>query len=588
MKRIKLVFVMMAICSMAFSQNNLDKYTQKFEVAYLANPKIPEGMLEAMAWYHSHGVNLKPSESCIGMPTGFGLFNLLEDGKGFFHPTALMLSKWSGITVPKMKADVGLQVQALGSSYSYLMDSLQIESSDIESHVRIIMTLSSIPSGTSPLNLAMSSEAYEILKSYNRFADKSVDLRDVFGDQFELLSSTRIDLSEVGNDPSFNKGLSSGGEIGPCYDYPSHIYTQTPACNYNTRAENVSAVTIHTIQGSYAGAIAWAQNCNANVSYHYVVRSSDGQVTQMLCESDRGWHVGTENDYAIGIEHEGYVTEPSWYTEEMYFASSNLVKDISESGYEIDAHRTAHFPWSATAHYNVDGIPGNCNRIKGHQHFPNQTHTDPGANWDWDYFYKLIDPIATEVTITDVSGSFTDDGGVIAPYSSDLRTLTLFEPVGSASIELAFTAFDLEPEWDYLYIYDGWSVFDPLIGVYTGTGNPGTVTSTGGSLLVEFRSDCSIGYNGWEANFLGQFTVGVDQNTSEELVVYPNPTSGLVHLPSLENLKWAVLDLKGRTIAAGTSDKVDLRSLNIEPQVLLMRVTSDDRTTNQRLVFSSN
>ena len=584
MKRFKLIALLLLIGTQVFGQEKPYDYSTEYLIAYAAHPEVPTGILESMAWYHSRGVIMNPTQGCSGIPVGFGLFNLIEDGKGFFHPTARSIQKWSGESIGFMKSNAGAQILSIAASYAFLMDSLNIQKSRIENHLPIIDALSSIPVGNPTLNFARQSEAFEIFRRYAEITGESVDLKTVFGKQLDALESSHVDLDELQD--LFKSG--SGGEIAPCYDYASDIYTQTPTCNYNTRAEAVSAVTIHTIQGSYAGAIAWAQNCNANVSYHYVVRSSDGQVTQMLCESDRGWHVGTENDYSIGIEHEGYVTEPSWYTEEMYFASSSLVKDISESGYAIDAHRTAHFPWSATTQYNVDGIPGNCNRIKGHQHFPNQTHTDPGANWDWDHFYKLIDPLAEEFTITDPSGSFTDDGGVIAPYSSDLRSLTLFEPTGAASVEMTFTEFDLEPDWDYLYIYDGWSVFDPLIGVYTGTDNPGTVSSTGGSLLVEFRSDCSISYNGWEATYQGQFPVGIDRNESAELIAFPNPTSGLIHLSSLKNLNWEIFDAKGQSMASGSSDQIDLRSLNIEPQILLIKMTSDHRTVNQRVVFSPN
>lgn len=581
MKSLKLIALLLVVGPWSFGQEKPKDYSLEYTNAYSAHPEVPLGILESMAWYHSRGVNMNPTQGCSGIPVGFGLFNLIEDGKGFFHPTANSIQKWSGESIIKMKSDAGIQILSLAASYSFLMDSLNIQNNKIEHHLLVINALSSIPTGNRALMFARQSEAFEIFRRYAETTGERVDFKMMFGKQLDVLQTSRVNLDEI--DDLFKS--NSGGEIAPCFDYASDIYTQTPTCNYNSRSEAVSAVTIHTIQGSYAGAIAWAQNCNANVSYHYVIRSSDGQVTQMLCESDRGWHVGTENDYAIGIEHEGYVTEPSWYTEEMYFSSSNLVKDISESGYGIDAHRTAHFPWSATTHYNVAGIPGNCNRIKGHQHFPNQTHTDPGANWDWDYFYKLIDPLAEEITITDPSGTFVDDGGLIAPYSSDLRSLTLFEPAGAAYVGLTFTEFDLEPDWDYLYIYDGWSVFDPLIGIFTGTDNPGTVVSTGESLLVEFRSDCSVAHNGWEANFQGQFPVGIESNEFEPLNAFPNPTSGLIHMPNLDDLKWEVFDLKGRSIAVGISSQMDLGSLNIGPQVLLLRMASNNKTENQRLVF---
>lgn len=36
---------------------------------------------------------------------------------------------------------------------------------------------------------------------------------------------------------------------------------------------------IHVTQGSYAGTISWFKDAAAQVSAHYVIRSSDGQIT---------------------------------------------------------------------------------------------------------------------------------------------------------------------------------------------------------------------------------------------------------------------------------------------------------------------
>jgi N-acetyl-anhydromuramyl-L-alanine amidase AmpD len=379
----------------------------------------------------------------------------------------------------------------------------------------------------------------------------------------------------------------AGGGIAPCYNYAADAYVQTPTCNYSSRSGTpVSAVTIHTIQGTYAGAISWAQNCSANVSYHYVV-SNTGQITQMLCEADKGWHVGTENPYTIGIEHDGTVSNPNNYTPAMYGATADLVYDITESGYGINSLRTAYFPWAATTNYNATNTPGSCVRIKGHQHFPNQTHTDPGQYWDWDYFYKLINPNTAVTTLTDASGTFYDDGGQIGVYSSDLRSLTLIQSVGADSVTVTFQSFDLEDEWDYLYIYDGTDVFAPLIGVYTGTDNPGTITSQDGYLLFEFRSDCAIAETGWEATYQGHFDpVGFGSVSENRLKIYPNPTWGIVNLPQVDDLKWELTDATGRLVAEGIKERqIDLQRFGLSEQVLILNLLSNDLHRSLRLLY---
>jgi MYXO-CTERM domain-containing protein len=127
-------------------------------------------------------------------------------------------------------------------------------------------------------------------------------------------------------------------------------------------------VVVHTMQGYYYGAQSWFQNPDSDVSAHFCMRSEDGEVTQMVYLSDRAWHVGNSNAYSIGIEHEGFVEEPAWYTWAMYTSSALLSR------------------WIADEY----AIPLTRERIVGHSELPNQTHTDPGINWNWDLYMALI------------------------------------------------------------------------------------------------------------------------------------------------------------------------------------------------------
>ncbi|MDP2307415.1 MAG: MopE-related protein [Pseudomonadota bacterium] len=166
-----------------------------------------------------------------------------------------------------------------------------------------------------------------------------------------------------------------------------------PACSSNYSSASRSAgdaryVVIHTTQGSYSGTVSWFQNCSAEVTAHYTVRSSDGHITQSVDESDVAWHAGnsTYNWASVGIEHEGYVDAPeTWYTEEMYRSSAALTADI------CDRH----------------GIPKDRDHIIGHSEVPSATHTDPGSGWDWDYYICLV------------NGSSGGSGGMQTCYADD-------------------------------------------------------------------------------------------------------------------------------------------------------------------------
>jgi len=171
---------------------------------------------------------------------------------------------------------------------------------------------------------------------------------------------------------------------GASTDYPPAIWNPAASCNYSARTAAISHVTIHTTQGSYAGSISWFQNCQAGVSAHYVIRSSDGQVTQMVRESDKAWHVGNSNGYTIGIEHEGYINAPAtWYTSAMYNASAALTRDILASRGLSQKVFDGSGGWNA--------VPSDSlYNVKGHVNYASQSHTDPGSGWDWARYKSLV------------------------------------------------------------------------------------------------------------------------------------------------------------------------------------------------------
>lgn len=172
------------------------------------------------------------------------------------------------------------------------------------------------------------------------------------------------------------RGHGEDGEVGVVQlgvGFPGGIWSPAYGGNYQnaSRGPNeINYVVIHTVQGSYAGAISWFKNPSAGVSSHYVVRSTDGEITQMVDDADIAYHDACFNSNSIGIEHEGYVDAPAtWYTPAMYQASAKLTA------------------WLCDKY----GIPKDHSHIMGHGETPDcSTHTDPGSGWDWNQYLNLV------------------------------------------------------------------------------------------------------------------------------------------------------------------------------------------------------
>lgn len=157
-------------------------------------------------------------------------------------------------------------------------------------------------------------------------------------------------------------------------DYPAARWVPAYSGNYTTSNRPstypIWYVVIHVAQGTYNGTISWFRNPSAQASAHYVIRSSDGEVTQMVRHKDIAWHAGNwwYNCRSIGIEHEGWISDPNWFTYSMYYSSAALVRHICRT-------------------YSV---PRTRSYIIGHVEVPGATHTDPGPYWDWDFYMELI------------------------------------------------------------------------------------------------------------------------------------------------------------------------------------------------------
>lgn len=507
MKRI-LLFTSCLFGLSSFSQTTAD-FESYCQQAYLTYPAIPKGIIEAVSFTQTRMSYLSDSEleSCSGLPKSHGYLGMVAKGKGYFKENMKLVSQLSGVPLSQIRQNPASEINAFAKVVNDYM--IELTGSPLQAKLKEIFSRLSYLSDSGRVNAyARDAELYELFKFLNKdensvlyhFPNYNFDLISLFGaENYAVLSAQKVLFSEQGiQSNSGQKYLPKKKAVGQkSTEYTPAIWNPAPTCNFSSRnGTAVSAITIHTIQGTYAGAISWSQNCSSSVSYHYVIRSSDGQVTQMVSEASKAWHVGSENPYTIGYEHEGYVSQAQWYTSALYNASAGITRDVCQSGYGISPLRT--FSGAATTGTNT---LGGCIKIKGHQHYPNQTHTDPGIYWDWNLYYKLVNNNPTQNNLNAASGTFTDTGGSGSNYSNDQRYFTLIQPTNASSVTLNFTSFSLEANWDYLYVYDGATNSAPLIGTYTGTNSPGTITSSSGSLLVEFRSDCATTAAGWVANW---------------------------------------------------------------------------------------
>ncbi|MFI2225838.1 N-acetylmuramoyl-L-alanine amidase [Streptomyces fradiae] len=277
--------------------------------------------------------------------------------------------------------------------------------------------------------------------------------------------------------------------------------------NYNVASRpsgghDIRYIAIHDTEGSYDGSLAVFQNSSTYASAHYMVRASDGLVTQMVENKNEAWHAGnkTLNMHSIGIEHEGYaIKEGSWYTEPQYESSAALVKYLAgRYGIPLDReHIIGH-----------DEIPGVLDSKVRAQHW------DPGPFWDWNHYMSLL-------------GAPTGAGGAGGPVKAGqlVRFVPPFTSANQPKLTNNGAPVPAQPaNFGYLYTSPSTTsatIGDPYLGTQTWSEgwNWGNKLVAGGTFVVaEAREDwTAIWYGGqkaWFHNPGGQYTVPASAGTA--------------------------------------------------------------------------
>ncbi len=168
-------------------------------------------------------------------------------------------------------------------------------------------------------------------------------------------------------------------------DYGPAIFRSSPNFNARPAGTDVSLVVIHSCEGGYAGCWGWLRNTQAQASAHYVVKEDGGEITQLVREADRAWHVAaayrcnlnnnvdcgkngvSTNHFSVGIEHGGFASQAVW--------PANQVEESAKLTCNITRNQ---------------GIVRDRNHIVSHGQLQPETRTDPGRNWPWASYIERV------------------------------------------------------------------------------------------------------------------------------------------------------------------------------------------------------
>ncbi|WP_309889814.1 N-acetylmuramoyl-L-alanine amidase [Archangium sp.] len=323
-----------------------------------ADFRVPASLLKAIAYTETRFEFVKGESEFPGQQPAFGLMAVRDVATG---------ARLAGVSEEAVRTQPEANIRAAAAMLSAHADELNVNRDDLGAWATAVVKLSGI-THTEAQSHYVHSEVYDIMR-------KGVVASTPEG-------HVAVSLMPVGE---VQAQFARGPVRAASADYAPAIWRASP--NYGSRpaGTDISMVVIHTCEGGYSGCWSWLANSSAGASAHYVVNESGTEITQLVTEANRAWHVAANyscslngsvmcglngvsvNNFSVGIEHGGYASQTSFPTGQID-TSAKLTCDITRD-------RT---------------VVRDSYHIVAHGRLQPSTRTDPGPNWPWSSYISKV------------------------------------------------------------------------------------------------------------------------------------------------------------------------------------------------------
>jgi N-acetyl-anhydromuramyl-L-alanine amidase AmpD len=315
---------------------------------------VPADLLKAVAYVETQWQMVSGQDEHEGRPSGSGVFGLW--GENLTRGAAAI-----GRDEAAVRTDEKASIAAGAARLGELARAHGVPGDDLAAWTPVLADFSQIPGDASA---AYAADVLRILKVGARAVAEDGSLIAEIAPHAEVVVPRTLSTYSA--------------------DYAPAIFRASP--NYNSRnGYAVSLVVIHSCEGNYAGCWGWLVQSQAQASAHYVVREDGGEISQLVTEANRAWHVAatyncayagnaqcnltgvSTNNFSVGIEHAGFASQASW--------SAGIIEESSKLTCDI-----------TKAH----GVVRDRNHIVSHGQLQPNNRTDPGPNWPWSQYIDRV------------------------------------------------------------------------------------------------------------------------------------------------------------------------------------------------------
>lgn len=326
---------------------------------------VPVDLLKAVGYVESKWEMVEGQVEFDDLPPAFGTMALRGDNVG--RAAALL-----GVDVDAVKTDRETNIRGAAALLSATADERAIDRDDLGAWAPAVAELAAIGHESAAITY-IHDHVYGLIRNGLVVTDSDGKVIS----EIEATPDVAPDYAPPGSGPVLNSNP----------DYAGAIFRSSP--NYSSRPAGdtgkIRMVIIHSCEGAYAGCWGWLVNKSSGVSAHYVVKEDGSEISQLVKESNKAWHIGATydcdlngkkechlegynaNNFTVGIEHAGFASQSSW--------NSNLINQSAKLSCDITKGH---------------GIPRDKYHIVGHGQLQPYNRTDPGKNWPWTTYLNKI------------------------------------------------------------------------------------------------------------------------------------------------------------------------------------------------------
>lgn len=490
---------------------------------------VPLDLLRVIAQVENNWTQIGPS-----IDKGWGVMHLVENS---YCQTLTEASQLLNLDAQILKDDAQQNIRGMAALMNEKAKEKRAELLEIADWFEIVKSCTGLYSDE--LAESQAKRYYDVLNQGNVSST-------LWGEKI-MLKPVSTDISKYLNP---NNPYLFPSKENQSLDYPPAISNLTP-CNFaEGRNHEIDAWVNHWVGvGTYAGAISWFHNCDAEVSAHFVIRSSDGEITQVVSVANTAWHCGASgypynNSRSIGVEHEATAANPElWNSMPMLTASAQMASYFCD---EFGIPKTM-------------SLPG----IRGHNQMPGTNTACPG-NLPWFTWMSLLDENYSYADLVIMGmGSIPETPNTF----QDSELWVEIKNVGNDNADSIYLNYringtiigydsliSLEADESHTfvfppYVFQGSGIMDFCVFMDP-VSNESSVLNNSYCVDIEVLPASSLDETDFQKN----------------IQIFPNPSTGFIHIRSgnykIENIE--IYDLNARLVKTFTSpipSQIDIQAL---------------------------